>query len=175
MIMAAVRGAIRTQAADVRSMTDSGATELVSRLNRALCGITSAHQFMSLCYGIFDATARTFTYSNAGHPVPLLIHDGQVQMLESHGLLLGVVPDAQYQSGVVHLSPGDLLIVYSDGISEAISNSQELFKWEGIYAAARGLRHEAAAKVLDVIWKRVEEHQGGVGGDDRTLLVLKVR
>jgi sigma-B regulation protein RsbU (phosphoserine phosphatase) len=175
MIMSAVRGAIRTQAAHEPTMTDSGATELISRLNRALCGITSAHQFMSLCYGIYDAAGRTFTYSNAGHPVPLLIRDGQVQMLESHGLLLGVVPEAQYQSGVVQLAAGDLLVLYSDGITEALSSTQELFKWEGIYATARGLQHEPAAKLLEAIWKRVEEHQGGAGGDDRTLLVLKVR
>ena len=175
MIMSAIRGAIRIQAAHEPTMTESGATELVSRLNRALCGITSAHQFMSLCYGIYDAAGRTFTYSNAGHPVPLLIRDHQVEMLESHGLLLGVVPEAQYQSGVVHLSPGDLLVLYSDGITEALSSTQELFKWEGIYATARGLQHEPATKVLEAIWTRVDEHQGGAGGDDRTLLVLKVR
>ncbi len=175
MIMSAIRGAIRTMAAHEPAMTESGATELVSRLNRALCGITSSHQFMSLCYGIFDAARRTFTYSNAGHPVPLLIRDGQVQMLESHGLLLGVVPEAQYQSGSVQLVPGDLLVLYSDGITEALSSSQELFKWEGIYATARELRHEPAAKVLEAIWNRVEEHQGGAGGDDRTLLVLRVQ
>lgn len=175
MIMSAVRGAIRTQAAHEPTMTESGATELVSRLNRALCGITSSHQFMSLCYGIYDAAGRTFTYSNAGHPVPLLIRDGQVHMLESHGLLLGVIPEAQYLSGVVRLLPGDLLILYSDGITEALSSRQELFTWEGIYATARGLAHERAAKVLEAIWKRVEEHQGGADGDDRTLLVLKVR
>ena len=175
MIMSAVRGAIRTQAIDEPTMTESGATELVSRLNRALCGITCSHQFMSLCYGIFDAAKRTFAYSNAGHPVPLLIRNGQIHMLESHGLLLGVVPDAQYQSGVVQLSPGDLLLLYSDGITEALSSTHELFKWEGIYDTARELRHESAAKVLDAIWNRVEKHQGGAGGDDRTLLVLKVR
>ena len=175
MIMSAVRGAIRTQAADVIAMTDSGATELVSRLNRALCGITSSHQFMSLCYGIYDAARRTFTYSNAGHPVPLLIRGKQVQMLESHGLLLGVVAEAEYQSGVVQLLPGDLLVLYSDGITEALSSAQELFKWEGIYATARELQDESAEKVLEAIWRRVDEHQEGAGGDDRTLLVLKVR
>ncbi len=175
MIMSAIRGAIRTLAAHEPAMSDSRATELVARLNRALCGITSSHQFMSLCYGIYNAAAQTFTYTNAGHPVPLLFRDGRVQMLESHGLLLGVVPDAQYQAGVVHLLPGDLLVLYSDGITEALSSTHELFKWEGIHAAACGVRHESAANVLEAIWKRVEEHQGGAGGDDRTLLVLKVR
>jgi sigma-B regulation protein RsbU (phosphoserine phosphatase) len=175
MIMSAVRGAIRTQAAHAPTMTESGATELVSRLNRALCGITSAHQFMSLCYGIYDAACRRFSYANAGHPVPLLFREHKLEMLESHGLLLGVVPDAQYQTGVVQLSPGDLLVLYSDGITEALSSAHELFKCEGIYATARGLRHESAAKILEAIWNSVEVHQGGTEGDDRTLLVLKVR
>jgi sigma-B regulation protein RsbU (phosphoserine phosphatase) len=170
MIMSAVRGAIRTHAGP-----EPAVNELVSRINRALCEIAGAHQFMSLCYGVFDALARSFTYSNAGHPVPLLIRDNQVHRLESHGLLLGIVPEARYRSATLELLPGDVLVFYSDGITEARSQSQELFSWEGISASIAGLSQNSAEALLGLIWARVNEHAGDSDSDDRTLLVLKVK
>lgn len=171
MIMSAVRGALQTHPAEAHETSG-----LLSRLNRALCNITHSHQFMSLCYGVYDATRRTFTYSNAGHPAPLFIHDGKVTSLESHGLLLGVVPEVAYQQSSLQLSAGDLLVMYSDGISEARSSDHELFKSEGISATVLKHSGESAAKILEAIWNRVDEYMvGGAGGDDRTFLILKVR
>ncbi len=61
-----------------------------------LHAITPPHQFMSLLYGVIDARQMLFTYSNAGHPSPVLMRDGGAMQLESHGMLLGVVADATY-------------------------------------------------------------------------------
>ena len=170
MIMSAVRGALRTWPADA-----CDTTLLVSRLNRALCSLTRAHQFMSLCYGVFDAAGKTFTYTNAGHPAPLLFRAGRVETLESHGLILGVVPEAGYQQSVVELSSGDLLVLYSDGISEARSCDQELFRAEGLAARVLEGPQDTAGSVLDTIWSSVDDFIiGGEAGDDRTLLVLRV-
>ena len=167
MIMSAVRGALQTHPAEA-----DAASGLLSRLNRALCSITREHQFMSLCYGVYDATQKTFTYSNAGHPAPLLIHNGKVTTLESHGLLLGVVPEVHYQQSTLELSAGDLLVMYSDGISEARSIDHELFKAEGISKNVLEHSGESAEKILEAIWARVDEYMvGGEGGDDRTFLV----
>ena len=171
MISSAVRGALQAHPVEAHETA-----ALLSRLNRALCNITRAHQFMSLCYGVYDAVPRTFTYSNAGHPAPLLVRDGQVTPLESHGLLLGVVPEVTYQQSVLELRAGDLLILYSDGISEARSSSHELFRAAGIAATVLERSGGSAKDVLETIWDRVEEYQiGGEGADDRTVLVLKVR
>jgi sigma-B regulation protein RsbU (phosphoserine phosphatase) len=170
MIMSAVRGAIRAHGGEGTEVV-----EMVSRLNRALCSLTGSHQFMSLCFGIFDAASRTYTYCNAGHPVPLHVTSGIVEPLESHGLLLGVIPEAGYQSSVVQLTPGDLLVLYSDGITEARSAAQQLFKWEGISATVLESPRRSAEEVLETVWNRVDEHmQGGEDGDDRTLVVLRV-
>ncbi len=170
MIMSAVRGALQTHPAEAHEETS-----LLSRLNRALCSITRAHQFMSLCYGVYDASRRTFTYSNAGHPAPLLIRQGEVTTLESHGLLLGVVPEVIYQQSVLELCLGDLLVLYSDGISEARSSDNELFKSAGISDSILANPGASAAEILESIWSRVDEYMiGGEGGDDRTVLVLKV-
>ncbi len=170
MIMSMVRGALRTYPADEPQITD-----LLFRLNAALCNTTRAHQFMSLCYGVYDAARRTFAFSDAGHPVPLLVRDGQATALESHGLLLGVMPEANYQHSVLELRAGDLIVFYSDGITEARSSAQDLFRWEGISAAILGSTWSSAADVLDTVWRKVDEHViGGEAADDRTLLVLKV-
>ncbi len=171
MISSAVRGALQAHPAEAHETAG-----LLSRLNRALCNITRAHQFMSVCYGVYDAVRKTFTYSNAGHPAPLLVRDGQATPLESHGLLLGVVPEVTYQQSVLELRLGDLLVLYSDGISEARSSNNDLFRTKGI--AATVLEHPggSARDVLEAIWHRVDEYLiGGEGADDRTVLVLKVR
>jgi sigma-B regulation protein RsbU (phosphoserine phosphatase) len=171
MIMSAVRGALRTHPADANETVG-----LLTRLNRALCSITGAHQFMSLCYGVYDAARKTFTYTNAGHPAPLFVRHGKARPLESHGLLLGVVGEVNYQQSTLELSEGDLLVIYSDGISEARSRDHELFRAEGISRAVANYCGEPAEKVLEAIWDRVDEYaSGGEGSDDRTLMVLKVR
>lgn len=170
MIMSAVRGAIRAHPAGAPDLID-----LMERLNRALCSITHSHQFMSLCYGVFDAAERVFTYCNAGHPTPFLIRDGRVKMLESHGLLLGVLSEATYRHAELPLESGDILVMYSDGISEARSTSQAMFRGEGISSTILSLTDQSAAAILETVWDKVEQHiRGGEPGDDRTLLVLKV-
>jgi sigma-B regulation protein RsbU (phosphoserine phosphatase) len=171
MIMSAVRGALQTHrgtAGDVGS--------LMTNVNAGLCCISRSHQFMSLCYGVYDVSGGRFTYSNAGHPPPLLIRNGQVSSLESHGLLLGVLDDAEYPQTTLELASGDMLIFYSDGISEAQGVGRDLFKIEGIIAAAKDAIGGTAQQTLDAIWDRAERHMGSEEhGDDRTLLVLKVR
>jgi sigma-B regulation protein RsbU (phosphoserine phosphatase) len=169
MIMSSVRGALLTHPAD-----EADVAALVSKLNAGLCRIARSHQFMSLCYGVYDAANWRFTYCNAGHPMPLLVRDGQALAFESHGLLLGVLDDTNYVQSTLQLDRGDVLIFYSDGISEARGRNQQLFRGRGIADAVQGLGDATAQQILDAIWDRVDEHQGGEMGDDRTLLVLKV-
>lgn len=171
MIMSAVRGAVRTHLSGADDVV-----RMVGRLNDALYSITHSHQFMSLCYGVYDATRREFTYCNAGHPNPLLIRNGEPIPLESHGLLLGVLRDVEYNQSTLRLEPGDLLVFYTDGISEARSRSQQMFRAEGIAAAVLNVADRAAHEVLHHVWSRAEAHMsGGDPADDRTLLVLRVR
>src|SRR5262249_28730833 len=133
-------------------------------------------QFMSLFYGEYDAAKRQLAYTNAGHPCPLLIRNGESQSLDSHGLLLGVLKDVNYGQTVLDLLPGDLLILYSDGISEAMSPAQELFRADRIIEAVRASSSCAPADVLQVIWSKVEQHAARAKElDDRTLLVLRIR
>jgi sigma-B regulation protein RsbU (phosphoserine phosphatase) len=170
MIMSAVRGAVCTHAAD-----EGEVAEHVSRVNKGLCSIARSSQFMSLCYGVFDAAGRRFTYCNAGHPAPLLIRDKEVQPLESHGLLLGVMAEARYRHASIELREGDLLVFYSDGISEARNADEQLFRGEGIAAAVARASSGSADQILNSIWDSVDKYMAtGDPADDRTVLVLRV-
>jgi sigma-B regulation protein RsbU (phosphoserine phosphatase) len=171
MIMSAVRGAVRTN-----PINSGGIPDLMRRMNDALTEITRSHQFMSLCFAVYNAAERTITYSNAGHPPPLLVRRGQTFAFTSHGLLLGVMRDVEYETSVVQLEPEDLVVCFTDGISEARSRSQQMFRSEGIADAVLHCSPGTAEQVLNSVWRRVDAHMaGGELGDDRTLLVLRVR
>ena len=88
---------------------------------------------------------------------------------------MGVVEGADYTSATVPMKPDDLLVLFSDGIVEARSVSEEMFCNDGILAALEGNTSGTAGQILETIWKRYEAHTGGKNLDDRTLVVLKAR
>ncbi|MFO1022408.1 MAG: GAF domain-containing SpoIIE family protein phosphatase [Planctomycetales bacterium] len=175
MVMAYARGAIRSLPIGLKGH-EVDPPVLMSRINEALYAITSSHQFMSLFFGVYHAKRRELAYCNAGHPNPLWIHDGEIIPLQSHGLLVGVTDDVEYDSSTLTMSPGDTLVLFSDGISETMSRSQQLFRSEGIISAVRSCEGESAEDILHSIWRRMEAHAGGGSEqDDRTLMVVKFR
>jgi sigma-B regulation protein RsbU (phosphoserine phosphatase) len=174
MIMSAVRGALRSISLGPKHDT-SQPDQVIHEVNRVLYGMTAAHQFMSLLYGVLDTASMRFTYTNAGHPPPLVGRDGRTQPLTSHGMLLGVVEKFDYTRSVVELRPGDVLVLYSDGISEAMSKGREMFRCDGIAEAVERHMAGTARDVLQAIWSKLETHTRGGESDDRTLLVIKLR
>jgi sigma-B regulation protein RsbU (phosphoserine phosphatase) len=175
MVMTAVRGALRSVTGGNEGQATHPA-QAMERMNRALHAIIGPHQFMSLFYGVYDAATCRLTYTNAGHPSPILVRDGQTYPLDSHGLLLGILNDVSYDFSVLECRPGDLLLLYSDGISEAMSHSQELFRLDGIISAVRNCPHGSVQDLLQSIWEKAETHaQGSKTLDDRTLLIVRFR
>jgi serine phosphatase RsbU (regulator of sigma subunit) len=172
IVMTAARGALHacleTSPGDIPSPE-----RMLEIVNRALFRVTACQQFLTLIIGFFDDDTGLFTYSNAGHPPPLYIRDGEVRSLESQGMLLGVVEAADYSSATLPVGPGDLLVLFSDGIVEARSESQEMFCNDGILAALDGQTSGTACDILENIWQRYEAHTGGRNLDDRTLVILK--
>lgn len=174
MVMSAVRGSLRTLADDtVEAIRDTSA--VMRRINRTLHQITPAYQFMSLIYAVFDADDNSLTYTNAGHPTPVLISDTGTRELESHGLLLGVDADTIYGSSRVELQTGDLLAMFSDGVTEARCGRRQLFGSEGVSRALSEAGGKSANELLDRVWAEVDAHASESGAaDDRTLLVMRV-
>ncbi len=122
LIMASVRAALRAQVDNVFYLY-----EIMHRLNRMLCRDTKDSEFVTLFYGVYNAASRRFTYCNAGHPPPLLLRDGKITELASDNMVLGINPDEQYRQSFVDLKSGDRLLIYTDGVTDAMNYQKEPF------------------------------------------------
>ena len=173
LVMSAVRGALRAIA--------SGPVEdvvhperVLQKLNGMLYDVTPAHLFMSLLVGVLDAPGGTFTYSNGGHPLPIHVRHSTATLLHSHGMLLGVLRDSTYDFSVLPLAASDMLLLYSDGVSEAMDRRRRMFRSEGIIEAVRKHRSKSAHDIVQAIWAELDDHVGNSSFDDRTLMVVKI-
>ena len=125
LIMASLQAALRgLSVADGRTM---GTGEIVRRLNEHLFRSTSSERYATLFFGIFDATSHRFQYTNAGHPPPFFLHGQQVTRLSCGGTVLGLFENREYEQGTVDVQPGDLLVGYSDGLTDAEGPGAEEF------------------------------------------------
>lgn len=177
LVMNAAKGALKSMSGR-RAAHDWHPSVAMDRLNRALHSVTGAHQFMSLFYGVYDASTRVLTHCNAGHPAPILVRQGHVSLLEAHGLLLGIMEDVEYHSVETELHPGDLLVLLSDGITEIRGPEDRLFGIDGVVEGIRHAASETVEAICESIWQRAEAHAGQIHKrhtDDRTLLVLRIK
>ncbi len=194
MVMTAVRGAIYAMLSEIthphyslhaekapealidEKMISFKPASFMENLNRMLVNLTDAHQFMSCVCGLFDLKKMTFTFCNAGHPSPIHLSQSESNYLPSHGLLLGIDKAIKYKQDAISLSAKDVLVLYTDGISEAMSRStHRLFRQDGIAAAARLSFDQNAERIFDSIWNRMLAHSAGnQESDDATALVVKL-
>lgn len=161
--------------ASVRAFATDAAQphELCQLVNRILCGHIAEGRFISFFYAVADADLGTLTYSNAGHFPPILVRaDGSVDHLTAGGAVLGVLPDACYDAATVAIQPGDRVIMYTDGITEARNANGEEFGEERLLALARE-HHTCSAPALQArLNAAVASFTGGHFQDDATLIVL---
>lgn len=173
LIMASLQAALRSQALfDGRGPGSTG--EIVARLNQHLFRSTSADRYATFFYGVYDAHTRRLEYTNAGHPAPFCITGEKVQRLSAGGTVLGLFDDRRYESQVIEVPPGSLLIAYSDGLTEAEDpNGQELGEQRLLDVALR-LRQEPARVVLKNVLEMVDRWTGPVEQmDDITIIVAR--
>ena len=171
LLMANVQATIRGQ-----NLVISSAAECMSRSNRLLFQSTDSAKFVTFFYGILDTAGRTIDYSNAGHNPPILLSDGQeAQRLEIGGPVLGVLPDFPYQQATVALHPGDLLLIFSDGFSEAMNRRLEEFGEDQLLRLAARNRGDSAADLIEKISQAVVAHTGDEPQtDDMTIIAVRV-
>jgi sigma-B regulation protein RsbU (phosphoserine phosphatase) len=151
-------------------------THLIARVNLLIYQNTEPEQFITFFVAIFDPRDRTLRYVNAGHNPPFLVRaDGAVDYLDCGGVILGAFPDTQYEMGVVALDPGDVMVLYTDGISEAMNADEEEFGPERLSAATGSCARTTADQILHDILGQIALHSAGAHiEDDQTLLVAKV-
>jgi phosphoserine phosphatase RsbU/P len=145
----------------------------LARINRALVRRAVQNRFATMAYGLLSNDGR-LTYSNAGHNPPMLFHRGGVRRLEQGGLVLGMFPEADYPEETVHMEPGDVLLIFSDGVSEAIDTAGEEFGDDRIIACLQQHLHLAPSAILEKLLGAVAKFSAGTEQrDDITALVLR--
>ncbi|HEX5324747.1 MAG TPA: GAF domain-containing SpoIIE family protein phosphatase, partial [Capsulimonadaceae bacterium] len=150
-------------------------SQVVDFTNLAMTRHTSGEIFSTLFYGILDFATNTLTYVNAGHEPPLLIRQGRAESLEPTGTLVGAFPDAAYEQEVLHLHSGDVLALYTDGLTDARSPIGTFFT---NYGAASVLKKQplsaSASEMAGALYAEAKDFSAGVIEDDIALLVVKV-
>lgn len=159
--------------AQVTSQSDLG--EMITAVNRYLAENTPANRFVTLFTAELDPSNGKMQFINAGHNPPLVGRaDGSVEQLASGGLPLGILPGAEFETGELDLGPGDTLVIYSDGVTEAVNLQEEEFGMERLEqvissnsaASASGLRDKVEAALSAFT-------QTAPANDDITLVIVK--
>ncbi len=150
---------------------------VMRKVNSLLHESTDRDKFVTAFYGVLDFRNRVLIFSNAGHNPPILRHrDGSLEYLIDGGLALGVMPDSLYEERPIALRPGDVLVLYTDGVSEAESPSGEQFGSGRIEEIMGRFAHRSAQEILDGVIEAVRQFAGERGqNDDLTLLVVKAK
>jgi phosphoserine phosphatase RsbU/P len=170
LLMSNLQASLRGQAVINRSVK-----ETVSNANLMLSQFMDAGKFITLFYGILNIPDKTLTYTNAGHNYPYLLdRGGKVKTLEEGGTVLGILKKAEYQEAIVRLEPGSILLLYTDGITEAFNNQDEMFGEEKLLKLLQDNRSLSAQMLSDKIVDEVLRFCGAIPqADDITLVVMK--
>lgn len=146
------------------------------KVNNVLREMTAQDNFITAFYGVLDARNRVLTFTNGGHNAPVLIRpSGELERLSEGGPLVGVIKDAVYEERPIWLGPGDTLVFYTDGVTEAIGTTGEEFGERRLVDLVHGMRDRSAEKMCEGIHDAVVEFAGPESpSDDITLIIIKV-
>lgn len=147
--------------------------QVCTRLNRSLCRRAVASRFVTVFYGQLGI-GDTLRYCNAGHNAPFLVTSTGVERLEVGGTVIGLFDFSEYETGETTVSPGDLLVVFSDGLTEAVNTAGDEFGDDRLAAVLDTVRGRSAAEALAAVLKAVTEFAGTEPArDDLTVMVLR--
>ena len=174
LIMASLRASLRGLVLD-----DPGdLAQLMQKVNRLVYEASSSSRYATFFFAILDPQTRGFRYVNAGHNPPVLVKQvsGELRRLEACGPVVGLLPFAVYETVSLILEPGDLLIAYTDGISEAMTVEDEEWGETRMLEAVPRRPSASAAEVMEQVFRAADEFTAGAEQhDDMTLLVMKIK
>ncbi len=169
LLMANVQAALRALAPLRLSLDD-----LAARVNDLIHDNTAADKFITAFIALLDPASGQFDYVNAGHNPPYHVSENSITLLQEGGLILGIMPTTvPYEVGQIQLKEGDGLVIFTDGVSEAMNVHRDEYGEERLMRLLSQHKREPAEKLFGLIRDDVEEHVDGAGrSDDITIIAL---
>jgi len=182
LIMSVVQASLRI----ISSEAGVQPPQLVARMNQFVYRSTPASKYATFFYAQLDEGCRRLRYVNAGHNPPFLLRAGpqpaadpaalDIEQLSVGGTVVGMFPGMDYEEATVELSPGDVLLVFTDGVPEAHNEADEEFGEERLQEFLRQVAHLTADEISARISGEMRRWIGGAEQyDDLTFIVMKVR
>lgn len=170
LLVSTFHGALHAMCEGARSLES-----LVGRLNALLVKTTPANKFITAMFAVWNPETQSVVTVTAGHePAIIRRRDGNLEALDAGGLLLGIVPDAEYASQTVNMAPGDMLCLFTDGITDRMNGSGERFGAERLESLLQQIKAPAPAVVIQSIFKALEEFAGDESPpDDQTMVLIR--
>jgi sigma-B regulation protein RsbU (phosphoserine phosphatase) len=172
LLMASLQAALRSTA-----MIDgkAGTAELVSRLNDHLFRNTSDDRYATFFYAVYDCEAKTLTYTNAGHVAPFFVDEGGLRELDEGGTVVGLFEDSPFTQRTLHVTPGSVLVVFSDGLTEPENVYGEEFGTQRLKQEVLRQRHANPQRVAENLIAATEQWAGTPEqADDITVVVARM-
>jgi sigma-B regulation protein RsbU (phosphoserine phosphatase) len=182
LLMAAIQSALRAQFYDglalgrISATTEVSTARVVDRLNRQLYANTPLEKYVTFFFAVYDTQSCKLSYTNAGHLPPVLFRDGKIERLRTGGTVVGLFPSVEYEVGEIRLRPNDLLIAYTDGLTEPENTFGEEFGEPRLFEVARRMLNASPEALVTEIYRSVEEWTGSPElQDDMTLLLARAQ
>ncbi len=178
LLMAAIQSALRAQFYDGfadcqgSSLGQSSTAQVVDRLNRQLYANTPQEKYVTFFFAIYDARTRNLSYTNAGHLPPILFRDGKVDFLRTGGTVVGLFPAMKYEVGEIQLAPNDLILAYTDGITEPENTFGEEFGEARLLDVTKRMLNVSPEVLAEAIYRSVDEWTGSPELQDDMTVVL---
>ncbi len=169
LIMASVRAFLRAQVDNVYYLY-----EVMRRINIMLCRDTKPGEFVTLFYGVLDSRSLRFTYCNAGHPPGLLLRNGKVTELSGDNLVLGIACDEPYTQSFIDLKKDDLLLLYTDGLTDGMNFKQETFGRQRLIEVFKKAGPTAETVAQSILWELRKFVGISKRNDDITMIVARI-
>jgi len=171
LMISNVQSSLRTAAL----FTGNDVAVALGAVNRQVHASSLVDRYATAFYGVFDGMARTLRYVNAGHNPPMIVRrNGSIDWLEVGGAPIGMFPDSNYEEGAVQLNPGELILAYTDGVTEVVNAAGGEWGVEGLRDAAVESDPQCADDIVRAIFESMDEFAQGRQSDDATVVALRV-